>query len=168
MGHIAGTANAWDIENVYHWVHGALYPMFSQYREYNNMLSNNLIEKSRRLPSINNCIRSKENLISPILNEIDGIVDLDILKNLKIFSSTIKDLEEKIEAATSKLPPSLPSSAVTESLKELTKKIAEFIDEIMPPQFIQSMLILSKNQLHKYKLHKIVLYESNEYIQETC
>lgn len=155
------------------------------------MLSNNLIEESRRLrknlysqgatrhlsdkdfqnyksASINNCIRSEEDLISPIPNEIDGIVDLDILKNLKIFSSTIKDLEEKIEAATSKPPPSLPSSAVVESLEELTKKIAEYIDEIMPPQFIQSMLILPKDQLHKYKLHKIVLREYNEYIQETC
>jgi hypothetical protein len=118
--------------------------------------------------SINNCIRSEEDLISPIPNEIDGIIDLDILKNLKIFSSTIKDLEEKIEAATSKPPPSLPSSAVAESLEELTKKIAEYIDEIMPPQFIQSMLILPKDQLHKYKLHKIVLHEYNEYIQETC
>jgi hypothetical protein len=37
--------------------------------------------------SINNCIRSEEDLISPIPNEINGIVDLDILKNLKISSS---------------------------------------------------------------------------------
>ncbi|CAI2201800.1 12284_t:CDS:2, partial [Funneliformis geosporum] len=58
-------------------------------------LSNNLIEESRR---------SEENLISPIPNKINRIVDLDILKNLKIFSSTIKDLKEKIEAATSKPP----------------------------------------------------------------
>ncbi|CAI2191923.1 19953_t:CDS:2 [Funneliformis geosporum] len=106
--------------------------------------------------SINNCIRSKEDLILPILNEIDEIVDLDILKNLKIFSSTIKNLEEKIEAATSKPPLSLLSLAVVESLEELTKKIAEYIDEIMPPQFIQLMLILPKDQLHKYKLHKMI------------
>jgi hypothetical protein len=38
----------------------------------------------------------------------------------------------------------------------------------MPPQFLQSMLIIPKDQLHKYKLHKVVLLEYNEYIQETC
>ena len=38
----------------------------------------------------------------------------------------------------------------------------------MPPQFLQSMLIIPKDQLYKYKLHKIVLLEYNEYIQETC
>ncbi|CAI2195576.1 1302_t:CDS:1, partial [Funneliformis geosporum] len=142
-----------------------------------NSLSNNLIEESRKLrknlysqeatkhlsdkdfqnyksASINNCIRSEEDFILPISNEIDRIINLNILKNLKIFSSTIKDLEEKIEAATSKPLLSLPSSAVAESLEELTKKIAEYIDEIMLSQFIQSMLILPKDQLHKYKLHK--------------
>ncbi|CAI2194731.1 13639_t:CDS:2, partial [Funneliformis geosporum] len=101
------------------------------------------IFKNYKSASINNCIRSKEDLILPILNEIDGIFDLDILKNLKIFT-------------------------VAKSLEELTKKIAEYTDEIMPSQFIQSMLILPKDQLHKYKLHKIVLNEYNEYIQETC
>jgi CHAT domain-containing protein len=128
--------------------------------------------------SINNCIRSKADLISLIPNDIDGVVDLDVLNNLKNFSFKIKDLEERIVeltatvAATATQPtqPSLskPSSAVTGNLEDLTKKIAEYIDEIMPPQFIQSMLILPKDQLHKYKLNKIVLHEYNEYIQETC
>src|SRR5215204_6798393 len=54
------------------------------------------------------------------------------------------------------------------NLKDLTKKIAEYIEEIMLSQFLQLMLIISKDQLHKYKLHKIVLLEYNEYIQETC
>jgi hypothetical protein len=30
------------------------------------------------------------------------------------------------------------------------------------------MLIIPKNQLDKYKLHKVVLYEYNKYINETC
>src|SRR5829696_1504014 len=122
--------------------------------------------------SINNCIRSEADLISPIPNDIDGVVDLDILKNLKNFSFKIKDLEERIveltATATATQPPlSKPSSAVTGNLEDLTKKIAEYIEEIMPPQFLQSMLIIPKDQLHKYKLHKIVLLEYNEYIQET-
>jgi len=141
-------------------------------------LSENLIKESRRLrrnlftqgdtrhlsdkdfqnyksASINNCIRSEADLISPVPNDIDGVVDLDILKNLKNFSFTIKDLEERIleltatptttptptTAATQPLP-SKPSSAVTGNLGELTKKIAEYIEEIMPPQFLQSMLII--------------------------
>ena len=53
-------------------------------------------------------------------------------------------------------------------MEDLTKKIAEYIEEIMPPQFLQSMLIIPKDQLHKYKLHKVVLLEYNEYIQKTC
>ena len=97
---------------------------------------------------------------------------MDVLKNLKNFSFKIKDLEERIveltAAATAIQPPlSKPSSAVTGNLEDLTKKIAEYIEEIMPPQFLQSMLIIPKDQLHKYKLHKIVLLEFNEYIQET-
>jgi hypothetical protein len=159
-------------------------------------LSENLIKESRRLrrnlftqgdtrhlsdkdfqnyksASINNCIRSEADLISPVPNDIDGVVDLDVLKNLKNFSFTIKDLEERILELTAtptptKPPPSKPSSAVTGNLGELTKKIAEYIEEIMPPQFLQSMLIIPKDQLHKYKLHKVVLLEYNEYIQETC
>jgi hypothetical protein len=69
-------------------------------------LSENLIKESRRLyrnlftqgdtrhlsdkdfqnyksASINNCIRSEADLISPVSNDIDGVVDLDVLKNLK-------------------------------------------------------------------------------------
>jgi hypothetical protein len=167
-------------------------------------LSENLIKESRRLrrnlfiqgdtrhlsdkdfqnyksASINNCIRSEADLISPVPNDIDGVVDLNVLKNLKNFSFTIKDLEERIleltatptttptpTTAATQPPPSKPSSAVTGNLGELTKKIAEYIEEIMPPQFLQSMLIIPKDQLHKYKLHKVVLLEYNEYIQETC
>ena len=113
---------------------------------------------------------------------------MDVLKNLKNFSFKIKDLEERIVeltaavtatqpppsklltvvATATQLPLLKPSSAVMKNLEDLTKKIAEYIEEIMPPQFLQSMLIIPKNQLHKYKLHKIVLLKYNEYIQETC
>ncbi|CAI2199804.1 16855_t:CDS:1, partial [Funneliformis geosporum] len=99
-------------------------------------LSDKDFQNYKSASSINNCIRSEEDLISTIPNEIDGIIDLDILKNLKIFSSTIMDLEEKIEAAISKPPQLLPLSAVVKSLEELTKKIAEYTDEIMPSKFI--------------------------------
>ena len=175
-----------------------------------NTLSKNLIKESRelrntlysqgktrqlsdedfqnyKLSSTNNYVRSEADLISPIPNEINGVVDLDVLKNLKNFSSTIKNLEEKSATlcatiSSSPLPSSvgvagvssspLPSSPTDEmiqkELSELTTKIIEYFEEIMPPQFMQSMLIIPKNQLHKYKLHKIVLLEYNEYIQETC
>ena len=86
-------------------------------------MSENLIKESRRLrrnlftqgdtrhlsdkdfqnyksASINNCIRSEADLISPIPNDIDGVVDLDVLKNLKNFSFKIKDLEERIVELT--------------------------------------------------------------------
>ena len=43
--------------------------------------------------STNNYIRSEANLISPIPNDINGVVDLDVLKNLKNFSFTINNLE---------------------------------------------------------------------------
>jgi hypothetical protein len=66
------------------------------------------------------------------------------------------------------LPSSPTDEMIKKELSELTTNIIEYFEEIMPPQFMQSMLIIPKNQLHKYKLHKIVLLEYNEYIQETC
>ncbi|CAI2194466.1 18304_t:CDS:2 [Funneliformis geosporum] len=44
-----------------------------------------------------------------------------------------KDLEEKIEAVTSKTPLSLPSSAVVESLEELTKKLQNTLMNLYYP-----------------------------------
>jgi hypothetical protein len=38
----------------------------------------------------------------------------------------------------------------------------------MPHKFLQSLLVIPKDQLHLYRLHKIVLYEYNKYIDETC
>ncbi|CAI2184628.1 17649_t:CDS:2, partial [Funneliformis geosporum] len=116
-------------------------------RNEQNTLLNNLIEESKRLRKnlyLQGAARhlSDKDFQNYKLVSINNFIR-NILKNLKIFT-------------------------VIESLEELTKKIAEYIDEIMPLQFIQLMLILSKNQLHKYKLHKIVSHEYNKYIQETC
>jgi hypothetical protein len=38
----------------------------------------------------------------------------------------------------------------------------------MPPTFLRSMLIIPKDQLYHYELHKIVIQEYNKYIEETC
>jgi len=38
----------------------------------------------------------------------------------------------------------------------------------MPPIFLRSMLIIPKDQLYHYKLHKIIIKEYNEYIEEMC
>jgi hypothetical protein len=48
----------------------------------------------------------------------------------------------------------------------LMNKINQFMESVMPLTFLKSMLIIPKNQLYFCKLHKIVIYEYNKYIDE--
>ena len=68
-----------------------------------------------------------------------------------------------------KLPPlQINLKKIQKNIDELIGNVVDLIDDIMPPTFLQSMLVIPKDQLNTYKLHKIVLDEYNKYIDETC
>ncbi|CAB5186417.1 unnamed protein product [Rhizophagus irregularis] len=58
------------------------------------------------------------------------------------------------------------SKKIHKDIDKLTKNIVDLVENIMPPTFLQSLLIMPKDQLQLYKLHKVVLYEYNKYIDE--
>jgi hypothetical protein len=60
------------------------------------------------------------------------------------------------------------SKKIHEDIDKLKKKIVDLVENIMPPTFLQSLLIIPKGHLQLYKLHKVVLFEYNKYIDEVC
>ena len=47
-------------------------------------------------------------------------------------------------------------------------KVVNLVETIMPPTFLESMLIIPREKLDSYRLHKIVIAEYNKYIDEMC
>jgi len=60
------------------------------------------------------------------------------------------------------------SKKIQKNIDDLIGNVVDLVYDIMTPTFLQSMLVISKDQLNTYKLHKIVLDEYNKYIEETC
>ena len=60
------------------------------------------------------------------------------------------------------------SKKIQKNIDDLIGNVVDLVYDIMPPTFLQSMLVIPKDQLNTYKLHKIVLNEYNKYIEETC
>ncbi|POG59256.1 hypothetical protein GLOIN_2v1723584, partial [Rhizophagus irregularis DAOM 181602=DAOM 197198] len=51
------------------------------------------------------------------------------------------------------------SKRIHTDIDKLTKNIVDLVENIMSPTFLQSLLIIPKDHLQLYKLHKVVLYE---------
>ncbi|CAI2195228.1 7237_t:CDS:1, partial [Funneliformis geosporum] len=96
--------------------------------------------------------RDETVLISNHPNEIDGIVDLETLNNLKDFSSCVINLEDKIKDKNLEFQEK-KEKKIQEELSQLTTQVVNYIEDMMPPPFLRSMLIIPKDQLDLYKLH---------------
>ena len=113
------------------------------------------------------CERDETVLISNHPNEIDGVVDLETLNSLKDFSSCVINLEDKIKDKNLEFQEK-KGKKIQEELSQLTTQVVNYIEDMMPPPFLRSMLIIPKDQLDLYKLHKLVLQQYHQYIYETC
>src|SRR5277367_5871013 len=64
--------------------------------------------------------------------------------------------------------PTNKSEKVQKDIDELMVKVVDLVETIMPPTFLESMLIIPRDKLDSYRLHKIVIAEYNKYIDEMC
>ena len=60
------------------------------------------------------------------------------------------------------------SEKIQKDIDELVVKVVNLVETIMPPTFLESMLIIPREKLDSYRLHKIVIAEYNKYIDEMC
>lgn len=124
-------------------------------------------------------LRCEKDLISVHQNQIDDVVDFETFNKLKEFSSKVQNLEEEINSKLIKLKNNITTSTSTttattnnkskkvhEDIDKLKKNIVDLVENIMPPTLLQSLLVIPKDHLQLYKLHKVVLYEYNKYIDE--
>jgi len=141
-------------------------------------------------------LRCEEDLISIHQNQIDDVVDFETFNKLKEFSSKVQNLEEEINSKLIKLKNNITTSTsittattttttssnstsstittttnnkskkVHEDIDKLKKNIVDLVENIMPPTLLQSLLVIPKDHLQLYKLHKVVLYKYNKYIDE--
>ncbi|CAB4397509.1 unnamed protein product [Rhizophagus irregularis] len=124
-------------------------------------------------------LRCEKDLISVHQNQIDDVVDFETFNKLKEFSSKVQNLEEEINSKLIKLKNNITMSTSTttattnnkskkvhEDIDKLKKNIVDLVENIMPLTLLQSLLVIPKDNLQLYKLHKVVLYEYNKYIDE--